>query len=137
MSAATLNQSSRKSDLLRRSSNTERLPASGTGERGNGPRQSNAADSPHTNRRVSARPRPIESASRSDQLNREAVRFSLPLVFLIIGYAVGFFLALISLLDLALGMPFYRASALYDAGLFVASVILLYLSHDARDGVRG
>src|SRR5690242_17237562 len=107
MSAATLNQSSRKSDALRRSSNTQRLPASAIGARGAGPRQSSAANNPQTNRPAPARTSPIDSDSRSDQLTREAVRFSLPLLFLIFGYAVGFFLALISLLDLALGVPFY------------------------------
>ena len=60
---------------------------------------------------------------------------SLPLLFLVCGYFTGATLALISLLDLTLGVPFYSASHLFDVGLFVSSSTLLYLSYEAREGV--
>ena len=139
MNAATLNRlSGRTNAHLRQSSDLEpRVASRATDARGNQPQRSRVANKPLPVRMTSGRPVPIESAARSEQRIQAAVRLSLPLLFLIGGYAVGFFLALISLLDLALGVPFYRASALYDTGLFVASVILLYLTYDARDGVRG
>lgn len=136
MNSATLSRSSRKSDDLRRTPNPEGRPARVTGVHGAAPQRSRAANKPSLSRPTPARPFPIEAGARSEQGSQAVVRFSLPLMFLIGGYAVGFLLALVSLQDLALGVPFYRASALYDIGLFVASAILLYLSYDARDGVR-
>ena len=41
-----------------------------------------------------------------------------------------------SALDLAIGVPFFRADILFDVGLLASSLILLYLSYDARDGAR-
>jgi len=65
---------------------------------------------------------------------QSGLRLSLPVLFLICGYVTGATLALAALLDLTIGVPFYRASVLFDLGLFVGSVILLYLSYDACDG---
>lgn len=77
---------------------------------------------------------PDNHAGRVEQPVRARVRFSLELLFILCGYAVGSLLALMSLMDLCVGVPFYKASVLFDSGLLFASTILLYLSYDAQDG---
>ena len=52
----------------------------------------------------------------------------MPKVLSIAGMVVAGLVSLVFLLDLALGIPFNKANMLMDAGFFVCSLILGYLS---------
>lgn len=77
-------------------------------------------------------PKPVEVVQRADS----STLITLPKFFLLCGYLVGVMLVLICALDLLIGVPFSRASMLFDVGFLISGVILLYLSWDARDGCR-
>jgi hypothetical protein len=77
-----------------------------------------------------------QESLNSFSVERSGVRFSLSKLFLIIGCVVGSLLLTVSALDIAVTIPFDRASALFDIGFLFSSAILLYLSWDARDACR-
>lgn len=54
----------------------------------------------------------------------------------IVGMVVAGLVGLIFLLDLAVGVPFDRASTVMDVGALIAAALLAYLSWDAMRDVR-
>lgn len=97
-------------------------------------RRSTTKGNPRSPSGAPARRIPDVFADRNAPPAQTGFRLSLPVFFLICGCVTGATLALLTLFDLTIGAPFYRASVLFDLGLLVGSLILLYLSYDARDG---
>ncbi len=75
-------------------------------------------------------------APRTEERLDTASYWSVPALLVSVGYIVGAILAILFALDLAIGMPFSRASVVFDASALLCGTTLIYLSWDAWDAVR-
>ncbi len=92
--------------------------------------------STYRSRPATEKPQPATASSRQQPRPRRSPwyrvwdAFSLEKAFVIFGFSVALIMVLLFGLDLATGLPFWRASTLWDATAVICGLVLGYLSWD-------